>query len=122
MPEVVFDSSFLIAVAEHPTTWAEDMKLGLGAFEPVLLDCVAEEMRNLAARGGRKSRLASLALELASSFRRAESGRADVDSEISSFAETNGAAVATIDTELQARLRARGIRVVSLRRNRVSLA
>lgn len=121
MQKVAFDSSFLMAVVEHPTTWFEDLTEQLGRFEPVLLDCVAQELRKLSVRGERRGRFAALALEMSSSFKAAKCGSAEVDSELASFAEESGAVVATVDADLQAMLRARRIRVASLRRNRVAL-
>ncbi|MDG6962113.1 MAG: hypothetical protein JRN71_06690 [Nitrososphaerota archaeon] len=41
--KVIFDSSFLMAVVERPTTWFEDIVDNIGKFQPVLLDCVRDE-------------------------------------------------------------------------------
>ena len=64
--KVIFDSSFLMAVVERPTTWFEDMVDGIGKFEPVLLDCVRQELDKLAAGQGRRARTARASLDLAS--------------------------------------------------------
>jgi len=42
--KVVFDSSFLMAVVETPTTWYEDIVEKVGKFEPVILDCAKAEL------------------------------------------------------------------------------
>ncbi len=122
MLKVVFDSSFLIAVMEKPTTWYEDMTESLGRFEPTTLDCVLAELESLARRGGKRARYASLARDLAGKFTAAKSGEAGTDEEIVSYAKTNSAAVATIDRELLSTLGAVGVRAVTLRGGRVSVS
>ncbi len=119
--KVIFDSSFLMAVAEHPTTWSEDISGELGKFEPVVLECVVDEMRRLANGEGRKARYARVALELAGGFGREPCGGAGPDDEIVSAAQGPGKAVATIDSNLLETLVALGVRVVTLRKGRVSL-
>ena len=121
MIKVIFDSSFLMAVAENPTTWFEDISERVGAFEAVALDCVAEELTRLAFRGGSKGRLASVALQLASGFSREECGEGDTDGEIISAALSSGAAVATADRHMISTLGARRVKVIELRSGRVQV-
>ena len=52
--KVLFDSSFLIAVMEHPTTWREDIIEKLGSFEPVVIAPVYDELGS--PRGREESR------------------------------------------------------------------
>jgi rRNA-processing protein FCF1 len=117
--QVIFDSSFLMAVAETPTTWFEDIVEGVGMFQPVLLDCVKDELTRLASREGRKSRAARVALELASGFARLPCGGAKVDDEVISAALSRGAAVATADGGVAGACQAAHVSVVSLRSGRV---
>ena len=121
MLQVIFDSSFLMAVVENPTTWFEDMTELLGKFRPATLDCVLAELRSLARGTTRRSRYAELALQLGKKFDSVSSGSADVDGEIVSYALSHNATVATIDRELIRSLRELGIKVVTLRRRRVAL-
>jgi rRNA-processing protein FCF1 len=118
--KVVFDSSFLMAVAEEPTTWFEDMVDVVGKFQPVLLSCVREELEKLASGEGRRSRSARVALEMASGFAGGGCGGAAVDDEIVSFALTEGAAVATTDAGLLESLRGARVKAITLRGGRVS--
>lgn len=118
--KVVFDSSFLIAVAERPTTWFEDMVDALGKVEPVVLDCVRKELEILSSKEGGRGRFAAVALDLARRFQTAKCGEAPVDDEIVSAALSEGAAVATTDGELIRALRASHVRVITLRGGRVS--
>lgn len=121
MQAVIFDSSFLMAVVEKPTTWFEDIVDSVGKFEPVLLDCVRDELSKLASGQGRRSRSARVALDLASKFEASPCGEAKVDDEIVSAALSRGAAVATTDADLAGSLRAAHVKVVSLRTGRVAV-
>ncbi|MDE1852992.1 MAG: hypothetical protein KGI38_04490 [Thaumarchaeota archaeon] len=122
MQKVIFDSSFLMAVVETPTTWFEDIVDNIGRFQPILPDCVRVELEMLAAGQGRKARAARVSLELAAKFSRMPCGKARVDDEIVSAAMSNEAAVATTDGDLAKSARAAHVRVISLRRGRVTLA
>jgi rRNA-processing protein FCF1 len=121
MTKVIFDSSFLMAVVEHPTTWFEDIAEKVGRLEPVALECVMVELGRLASGRGRRSRAARVALEIAEGFSHASSGGAGPDQEIMSAALTMKAAVATADTDLALALRDRNVQVFGLRSGRVAL-
>ena len=118
---MIFDSSFLMAVADTPTTWFEDISARVGRFEPVLLECVGGELQRLASGKSGKSKIARVALDLSSQFVRTGCGSARVDDEIISAASTDGALVATTDAELARAARAAHLRVISLRKGRVTL-
>lgn len=121
---VAFDSSFLVAVMERPTPWKEDILEKVGAFTPVVLSSVREELARLAAKGDKRGRFAALALKLVEegAFTLEPDGSGRPDDEIISFALREGAAVATIDSELAARLRASRVRtVITLSGGRVSV-
>ena len=121
MRRVIFDSSFLMAVAENPTAWLEDIGERIGSFDPTLLDCVRAELDRIAAGGGRKSKTARVALSLAEGFSTLPCGGATVDDEIASAAVSEGAAVATSDAALAESLRAMKVVVISLSRRRVAV-
>ena len=121
MTEVVFDSSFLMAVVERPTTWYEDLVDKVGNFQPVLLDCVSAELQKIASGGGNRSRTARVALDLASAFKRLPCGSARVDDEIVSAAAHGEHLIATTDRELARSANAAHIPVVTLRKGRVAL-
>jgi len=120
--EVIFDSSFLMAVVERPTTWYEDLVDMIGNFQPVLLDCVSAELQKLSSSRGRRSRTARVALDLASAFKRLPCGGARVDDEIVSVAADGKHLIATTDRELSRSARASHIPVITLRKGRVALS
>lgn len=120
---VAFDSSFLLAVMDRPTTWREDILEKVGAFTPVLLGSVRDELGRLAHEGGKKGRLSALALAFAeeNGFSHVEDGGGRPDDELISFA-LRGAGVATLDSELLERLRASKAKtLITLRGGRVSV-
>lgn len=122
---VAFDSSFLIAVLERPTPWSEDITQRVGAFTPVVLSSVRDELSRLAAKRDKRGRFAALAIQLIErgAFSLEQDAKGKPDDEIISFALREGAAVATIDSELAERLRASRVRtVITLQRGRVSTA
>ncbi|HYB07090.1 MAG TPA: hypothetical protein VEB87_02915 [Nitrososphaerales archaeon] len=121
MKQVIFDSSFLMAVAETPTTWFEDMVHGVGKFQPVLPECVRKELERLASGQGRKARTARVCLEMASNFAALPCGGAQVDDEIVSAALSSGSIVATADARLAQAARGAHLRVASLRKGRLAL-
>jgi rRNA-processing protein FCF1 len=122
MKRVLFDSSFLMAVVEHPTTWYEDMVELIGRFQPTLPECVGKELEKLASGQGRKARTARLALDLAAEFETTRCGAARVDDEIVSTALKEKAMVATVDAELKRTLRAVRVGTIILSNGRVALA
>jgi rRNA-processing protein FCF1 len=119
--KVIFDSSFLMAVAERPTDWLGDITDALGRVEPVILECAKAELEGLSAGGGKKVKLARLALELARGFSVEPCGGANVDDEVVSHALREGAAVATVDRGMMESLRELRVDVVGLRSGRVVL-
>jgi rRNA-processing protein FCF1 len=121
---VAFDSSFLVAIMETPTTWNEDILEKVGSFTPVVLSSVRDELRRLAARGDKKGKFAALALGLIEQgrFSLEPDGNGRPDDEMISFALRERAAVATIDADLARRLRASRVHtVITLRGGRVSI-
>jgi rRNA-processing protein FCF1 len=119
---VVFDSSFLMAVVERPTTWFEDMTQELGKIEPVVPDCVLEELVRISGREGRRSKVARVAGDLASSFKKVRCTGAKVDDCVIDYARKNKAVVATVDSEMIDSLKRSRRRVVTLHRGRVAVA
>ncbi len=120
---VLFDTSFLLSVMEHPTPWQDDILGALGGFEGVVLQPVYSELKRLSEGSARSSRFALLALGLVDrgAIRVEPSGPGGADDELVSSALGDGAAVATLDRDLIRMLLASHVDVVSLRRGRVEV-
>ena len=123
MRKVVFDSSFLIAVLEKPTTWYEDVSEKVGRFQPVILDCVKKELTRLSEGETKRARYARLALELTKEFELEKCGGGlSVDDEITSYSKGASAFVATCDAKLLSSLRKTRVGAITLKSGRVALA
>ena len=123
MRKVVFDSSFLIAVLEKPTTWYEDISEKVGRFQPVILDCVKKELTKLSEGETKRARYARLALELTKEFELEMCGGGlPVDDEITSYSKGASAFVATVDAKLLSSLRKTRVGAITLKSGRVALA
>ncbi|TLY05531.1 MAG: hypothetical protein E6K95_01610 [Thaumarchaeota archaeon] len=122
MRKVVFDSSFLMAVVENPTTWYEDMVEKAGKFVPVILDCAKAELDRLAQGESKRARYAALALELTKEFNLEKCGGLAVDDEIASYGKGARAIVATVDAALLTRLRRMRVDAITLRSGRVAVS
>jgi rRNA-processing protein FCF1 len=121
--DVVLDSSFLMAVMESPTPWQDDITQAVGAHSFVVLQSVRAELERIAMEGTRRARFASLGLDvvLRLGVRVQPDKGGKPDDEMISFALVDRAAVATVDAELVARLRAVGLKTITLRGGRVSV-
>jgi rRNA-processing protein FCF1 len=106
---------------EHPTPWQGDILESVGGFEGLVLQPVFAELKRLAARKGRQSRFAELAIGMVErgELRLEPSDGSRADEELVSYALREGASVATIDGELIRQLRASHVEVLSLRSGRV---
>jgi len=125
--KVVVDSNFLIA----PFLLGKDIFSELSQvidrrYEVVVLDCVLDELRRLAEKGGRKGKLAEAALAFVEKgrFRVCPPGveGEGVDDLILKYASKERCIVATNDAVLRKRLRQIGVPVIYLRqKNRLIL-
>jgi len=122
--KVLLDSSFLIAVMEHPTPWREDMTERVGRFQPVVIQPVYDELVRLSTSKNRASRYASLAKEMVDRGAiglQQPTGHGLADDELISLALDENAFVATLDAGLIRQLKAVHVRVVTLSGGRVSI-
>jgi rRNA-processing protein FCF1 len=116
--KVIFDSSFLMAVSERPTSWEADLERE-GRLEPVLIESVERELSQLSQEPSKKGRVAKVALEVSRRFERRASPGRRADDDIVSAALELGASVATTDSALAETLKSLHLRVISLSRGRV---
>ena len=110
-----------MAVMERPTPWQGDITQALGKPSFVVPESVRAELERISREGGKRAKLASLSLGLVREgtigTQPDRGGRPD--DEIVSSALSEKAAVAAVDSELVARLRALGIATITLRGGRV---
>ena len=113
---VLIDANALMAQLQFRLDIFAELTECIGAYEPVLLDCVRDELRGLAAGRGKEGSSARSALILAEKCTVAETGALEgsVDEKILYFASTHGCMVFTNDRDLRIALLSRGVPVISL--------
>jgi rRNA-processing protein FCF1 len=100
----------------------EDMTLGLGKMEPVIPQCVLDELDKISRGEGKRSRVARVASSLAESFTRLKCLGGDADDCVMDYARKKRAVVATVDAEMIEALKRSRTKVVTLHRGRVAIA
>ncbi len=118
--KVVLDANALMMPGKFRIDLIEALGELLGSFEPVILEEVAAEMTGLARGHGSDAAAARLGLALAARYGTEQSGCSDesVDDRIACYAARNDALVATNDRLLRQKLLARGISVISMKKQK----
>ncbi len=113
---VLLDANALMAQVQFRIDIFEALANLIGAYEPLILPEVLEELRGLAGSRGKDGAAARSALLLASRCRMVESGcgQGSVDEKILYYANTHGCMVMTNDRGLRNALLGKGIPVISL--------
>jgi len=117
--QVLIDSSFILACIEKGKDLLSiaEKRFG-GIFKPVTANAIINELKLIASKGGKRGRLASLALEIVSKYNIIPDEpmlNEDVDSFIVRIASEKKLVVATNDVKLRSRLRKLGIPHLYLR-------
>jgi rRNA-processing protein FCF1 len=123
--QVLCDTSFLMVLVSKPIKNVERVEHELGVLEFTVPDMVIEELKRLEAKAGpKRSTLARTALALAQTrFKAVQVPRAvHVDDSIVEYATEKKCAVATIDTNLRRRLIRNEVLVITLSRDRLTIA
>lgn len=123
--QVLCDTSFLMVIVSKPVKNMERIEREFGRLDFVVPDVVVDELRRLEEKAGpKRSALARTALEISRSrFRVVAVPRAaHVDDSIVEHATREKCAVATIDTALRRRLIASEVLVLTLSRDRLTVA
>ncbi|GBC72127.1 hypothetical protein HRbin02_01922 [Candidatus Calditenuaceae archaeon HR02] len=115
---VLIDTSFLLFLAESGRNILQLIEEKLGEpVVPMVPDSVIGELKRLSARGGKRGRLAELALSMAERMMRIESSQeVEADEELIRLASKTGYAVVTTDSALQKRLRKQGLKCIYVNR------
>ncbi|MGC9164826.1 MAG: PIN domain-containing protein [Thermoprotei archaeon] len=116
---VLMDTSFILACVEKgKDLLAIIEKRSDSIFKPIVPYIVLEELKSIISKGGKRGRLASLALEIANKYEKLPEKPMhdeDVDSFIVRIAFEKKLIVATNDVHLRSRLRKLGIPHIYLR-------
>jgi rRNA-processing protein FCF1 len=114
--EVLLDANALMAQVQFRLDVFETVGNLIGAYVPLILPEVLEELRGLSKSRGKEGSTARAALVLAERCTRVESGLAEgtVDEKILYYANTHGCMVVTNDRNLRSALLGQGITVISL--------
>jgi rRNA-processing protein FCF1 len=117
---VLLDTNVLMMPVQCKVDLFEGLGSLLGAYEPVVLKGVLEELEGLARGRGRDAAAARLGLSLAARCTAvpAEAGEKPVDEQLIAYAEKHSCPVATNDRGLRDALLSRGISVISLQNNK----
>lgn len=116
---VLLDTNAFMMPAQCRIDLFGELRNLLGAFEPVVVPAVLDELAGLARGRGRDAAAARLGLALTNRCTVVDSPdmSARVDDQILAYAEKNRCLVATNDRELRETLLSRGIGVISLKNN-----
>ena len=123
--QVLCDTSFLMVLVSKPIKNVERIEHEFGRLDFMVPDAVIDELERLQENAGpKRSALARTALEISRSrFKVVAVPRAvHVDDSIVEYATGEKCAVATIDTALRRRLIANGVPVLTLSRDRLTVA
>jgi len=123
--KILCDTSFLMVLVSKPIKHVERMEHEFGRLDFVVPDIVIDELKRLQEKAGpKRSTLAKTALEISKSrFTVVKVPKAThVDDSIVEYATEQKCAVATIDTALRRRLIANNVMVLTLSRDRLTVA
>ena len=114
--EVLLDANALMAQVQFRLDVFESLGNLIGAYIPLILPEVLEELRGLSQSRGKEGSAARAALVLAERCTCVESGLAEgtVDEKILYYANTHGCMVVTSDRNLRSALLGQRITVISL--------
>lgn len=119
--KVLLDANALMMPAQFQIDIFDELRMLLGSFEPVVLSGVLQELAGLTRAKGRDGAAARLGLTLGERCTVAESGELEsgsVDAQVIEYAARNACMVVTNDRRVREALFARGIGVISLRKQK----
>jgi hypothetical protein len=123
--KVLCDTSFLMVLVEKPIKHIERIEHEFGSLDFIVPDIVVGELERLAQKAGpKRAMMAKTAIEIVKAkFKEVKVPKAaHVDDSIVEYATEQKCAVATIDTNLRRRLIANGVLVLTLSRDRLTVA
>ena len=119
--KVLLDTNALMMPSQFQIDLFEELRMLLGSFEPVVLSGVLDELAGLSRDRGRDGAAARMGLSLGGTCTVVESNTMDsasVDAQVIEYAAKNSCLVVTNDRRVREALFARGIGVISLRKQK----
>ena len=123
--DVICDTSFLMVLATTPIGQVDKIEAYFGKLNFLIPDAVISELKDLEyTTGPKRSKMAKTAIEMSfSKFRVVNVAKSShVDEAIIDYAINHKCAVATIDKDLRRRLMLNNLIVLTLSKNRLTIA
>lgn len=123
--QVLCDTSFLMVLVEKPIKHVDRIEHEFGRLDFIVPDIVVDELKRLAEKAGpKRAMMAKTAIEIVNAkFKEVRVPKAaHVDDSIVEYATEKKCAVATIDTNLRRRLITNQVLVLTLSRDRLTVA
>ncbi|OPY39039.1 MAG: Ribonuclease VapC9 [Methanoregula sp. PtaU1.Bin051] len=118
---VLLDTNALMAPAQFRIDLFDELRLLLGSFEPLVLEDAVKELTGISSGSGRDSAAARYGLALAEKctiVNLDEPVHGGVDDQVIAYADKTRCYVVTNDRHLRKALLARGIGVISMRKQK----
>lgn len=119
--KVLLDANALMMPAQFQIDIFDELRMLLGSFEPMVLSGVLQELTGLSRAKGRDGASARCGLTLGAKCTIVPSGELEsvsVDAQVIEYATRNSCLVVTNDRRVREALFARGIGVISLRKQK----
>jgi len=119
--KVLLDANALMMPGQFQIDLFDELRMLLGSFEPVVLSGVLQELAGLTRAKGRDGAAARLGLTIGEKCTVVESNEMDsasIDAQVIEYAARNACLVVTNDRRVREALFARGIGVISLRKQK----
>ncbi|MFA4860305.1 PIN domain-containing protein [Methanoregula sp.] len=119
--KVLLDANALMMPAQFQIDIFDELRMLLGSFEPMVLSGVLQELAGLSRAKGRDGAAARCGLTLGEKctiFPSGELESVSIDAQVIEYATRNSCLVVTNDRRIREALFARGIGVISLRKQK----
>ena len=119
--KVLLDANALMMPAQFSIDLFDELRQLIGAFEPLVLDSIMNELAGISSGKGRDAAAARYGLGIAQQCITVHSKDPlpdTVDEQVIDYAQKNGCLVVTNDRRLREMLLSRGIGVISMRKQK----
>jgi rRNA-processing protein FCF1 len=119
--KVLLDANALMMPAQFSIDLFDELRQLVGAFEPLVLECVVRELAGISSGQGRDAaaaRYALVAAQQCTTVHLKVVSFDSVDEQVVDYAQKNGCLVVTNDRRLREMLLSRSIGVISMRKQK----